>query len=442
MRLRDLAQRELRIVFGARVTWFALAAATLLVGHSFVLAVDLYSAASRSALGFGLMRREMDPLSGIVRPLLGGLHLSATMLVPVIASRGLAIEHERRTYGALCLAAGSTTAVIAVKTACALLAAFSLMSPVVVLLGVYVALGGVLDAPETAVALGGHLLHLAAITGVALAAAAVTRSVARAATVAVLVSLASWAVDAGEGFAALAWVGRLDWASVSRQLEPFEHGIVPVGAVTWFVALGGTGYALAFLAGRIEPARRGLGRALGVVGVGALALGWTSGWHRGCDWSEQRRASLPPNVVDALRQVPGAIRLDVYLDRDDGRRAQLERDTLAKLLLARPDLEVSAPLDGRSAPREGDRNDGYGRIVVHAGSGVRETRSTSRREVSTLIFEAAGRLVPDWTQPVYSGYPFVIEGRGRAGAGLVAYLLLPGLVLAVGGSAVRIRRRP
>ena len=39
-------RRELAIAFGARVTWVAAAVAALVVGHGFVLAIDLYSAAS------------------------------------------------------------------------------------------------------------------------------------------------------------------------------------------------------------------------------------------------------------------------------------------------------------------------------------------------------------------------------------------------------------
>jgi len=96
MRLLDLLKREQRIAFGARATWFVLATSVLLASHSFVLAIDLYSAESRSALGYNLMRREMDPLLGVVRPMLGALQLAGALLVPVIAARGLL--HRARTH--------------------------------------------------------------------------------------------------------------------------------------------------------------------------------------------------------------------------------------------------------------------------------------------------------------------------------------------------------
>src|SRR5688572_21242966 len=56
-----MLRRELGVVLGARATWAVAALAALLVGHGFVLALDLYAATSRSALNAALMRRELDP---------------------------------------------------------------------------------------------------------------------------------------------------------------------------------------------------------------------------------------------------------------------------------------------------------------------------------------------------------------------------------------------
>src|SRR5262249_9415672 len=108
MRCPWLLRRELALVFGARVTWGVVAISALLVGHGFVLALDLYTAASRSAVNHILMEREMDPLLGMVRPTLGSLYVGAALLLPVTAARGLAVEKERQSYGALAIRAGGT----------------------------------------------------------------------------------------------------------------------------------------------------------------------------------------------------------------------------------------------------------------------------------------------------------------------------------------------
>src|SRR5262245_61329705 len=61
---RDMLARELAIVLRARVTWLQAALAALLVGHGFVLAIDLYSAGSRSRLAERLSACALDALPG------------------------------------------------------------------------------------------------------------------------------------------------------------------------------------------------------------------------------------------------------------------------------------------------------------------------------------------------------------------------------------------
>src|SRR5207247_1597540 len=112
--------------------------------------------------------------------------------------------------------------------------------------------------------------------------------------------------------------------------------------------------------------------------------------------------------------------------------------------LARPDLEVRMPTDEQADATEAGRDEGYGRVVVHAGGGTRETRSTSRREIVSLIFEAAGYQLPDWSPPEYPGYPLVVavgrrRARGRPGGGARRH----GRRLRVAaGDTVREPRRP
>ena len=116
--------------------------------------------------------------------------------------------------------------------------------------------------------------------------------------------------------------------------------------------------------------------------------------------------------------------------RDDARRAQLEQDVVLRLELVRPDLVVRFPLDG-AASSAGVRGGDYGRILVQVGDRAVETFSTSRRELITLLFEAAQRPMPAWEYPPYAGHPQVLGGGARSAVAVVVYLLIPLLLGAV-----------
>jgi len=411
----------------------------LLVGHGFVLATDLYSASSRSALSSLLQTREMDPLAGVVRPTLGGVDFVLSLLGPVLAARTLSIEKERRTYGALCLAVGSSWRVILQKTFASALAMATLLAAPLLLFGLFRGFGGHVDPIETAVALTGVLLHLTLVTAMAVAAAAWTRTFAQAVTLGILASVTSWAIDAADGFAALAWLGGASAWSIEQRLLPFQRGIIALGSVCWLVLGTVIALGIAIVGGSFARTRQKLLASAIILGVFVPTLGAVGTIRRGFDWSEERRASLPPGAVLALRAIPEPIAIDVFLDRDDSRRRQVESDALAKLVLARPDLTIRTPLDENSNVAEAGRSSQYGRLVVHVGSAVRETRSTSRRELTTLILEAAGRPLPDWRQLTYPGFPFVIDGARRRWLGWFAYICVP-LGLAVLGFTLTRRR--
>ena len=426
-------RRELALTLRAPVTWAVAALSAFLIGHGFVLAVDLYSASSRSALLSQLQMREMDPLAGIVRPTLGGLDLAISVLVPLIAVRALAVEKERRTFGALCLQTGSAQRVV-VKKFLASLAATAPMLACPALLGVaFIASGGKLDVIESGVALLGEGLHLLLIVAIGTLAAAWTRTLAQAATLALVLSLSAWAIDASDGFAALAWLGGASSWSVERQLAPFQRGVLSLGSLAWLLiaVTGSLGLAFVGVQFRVSRRRRGLLGATICIAV-ALILSHATGWRRAHDWSEARRQSLPPAAVAGLRALHQPIAIELYLDRDDSRRKQVESDVLAKLLLARPEIAIRTPLDEDRTRAEAQRDDAYGRIIVRVGSRSRETRSTSRREIVTLLFEAASLELPNWGQPLYPGYPAVIAGRNRALLLIFAYAALPLSLLALG----------
>jgi hypothetical protein len=423
--VRPLLRREFGILLGAPATWLIMALAALLVGHGFILALDLFAAASRSAQGQQLMRRELDPLLGIVRPTLGGLQLAGALLLPVVAARPLSMEKERKSYGALALRVGSTERVIVAKLIAAWMGAGLFLFAPVLLLCALVLAGGHLWLAEVVVALVGYALFLGLVATVSVAAAAATRSFAQAAVLGMLVSLTSWAIESSEGFSALAWLSRFGMLSVGSQLARFEHGVLTFGALGWLLCGICAAAGLALLQGRLERTPRGAWLSLAVVALALPCAAVLGAWQRAADLTEAKRMSLPPEAAAALRAHAEPLRLTIWLERDDARRTQLERDVIAKLRLARPDLETETPLDDPARATGPQHGDAYGWIEIRAGASVRRTRSASRKEVTTLVFEVLGVPLPAWSQSSYPGYPWIPKPAQRVALLAFAYAVLP-----------------
>jgi ABC-type transport system involved in multi-copper enzyme maturation permease subunit len=440
--MRPVLRRELALVLRARVTWLQAGLAALLIGHGFVLALDLFSAGSRSAQAGTLMAREFDPLLGIVRPCLGGLYVALSLFAPLLAARCLAIEKDRQTLHTLTLETGSVLRLVLRKWVASLVGVVLPWGATVGLLALWGALRGHLAGAETAIALSGYALYAAFAASIGLAAAAFARNFAQAATAALVAIAATLAIDAADGFSALAWLGGAAAWSPTTYLRPFEEGTLALGAAGWFAGATAGLLGLAYVGCRFDLHGRRRSAAILAAGL-ALVLAASLGRRLPGAWdlTELARHSLPPAAARELRALPGTLEIVANLDREDSRRRQLESETLAKLRLARPDLRLRWPPDERRAPGAVEQDAAYGRLTIRLGNKSVETTSTSRREIVTLIFGLAGRPLPDWTQPEYPGYPLVVEGNARTFAMIVAYGALPTLFLIIGTAIIRTRRR-
>ena len=435
-------RRELAIALRAPAPWLAVALASLVVGHGFVLAIDLYTAASRSVTAGALMARELDPLLGVLRPTFGSTAFCLTLLGPLVGARVLAVEVERHTLQARLLAVGSPGRILAAKILAAWIALALFVVPVVFTMVLWWGSGGHLGAAEAITLLLGGLWHALLLACLSTAAAAWTRGVAQAATLALAASLSAWVLDAAGEFAAINWLVPLGRLSSTPRLSPFEQGLVLPGAIAWLACacVGATALAYVGLRRDFRPARRLLaGAAIAVATV--LGLLASDGLRGGWDTSDARRWSFPPELQRALQDLPGPIELDVYLDREDSRRVQLERDVLRRLELCRPDAEIRFPIDEAVDPLLAVRDEDYGKLEIRVGGGATQTWSTSRKEVVERIFEAAGQKLGAWEYSSYPGYPRVVEGAERAMLGWLAYLALPLCCAAVGLWTMRRGRR-
>ncbi len=437
-----MLRRELAIVLCARGTWLIAALAALLIGHSFVLAIDLFAAGSRSVQSGGLMSREFDPLLGIARPTLGGLYLSLSLLAPLVAARSIAVEQERRSLRVLLLQTAMPVRLLVAKYLAACAGVSLLLLPVLLCLGMWRVSGGHLFTLETAVALLGHVLYLLLLTAVGCAAATWTSSVAQATALTLLAVLGSWGIDAAEGFSALSWLSAAADFSLTPHLQPFERGIFSLRDAAWFLSLtlGALALALTGLRFDVRTGKRVLSTLLIVI-VTALLLRGTTKLSAAYDCTEERRNSLPKDTEHALQQMGGTLSLAVSLDREDARRRLIDSDVISPLRLARPDLRVKYPLDDGSDRVGSTHNETYGQVTLCIDSQCKDSYSTQRRELVTLLFEIAGQRMPQWLSTSYRGYPFVVEGTARAVILFLSYGFFPVLLGCAGLVLTRRRRR-
>jgi len=437
-----MLRREFQIVLGAKATWLIAALAGLFVGHSFVLAVDLFSAGSRSVQSGGLMAREFDPLLGIVRPTLGGVYVSLSLLAPLVAVRSISVEKERRSLRVLLLQTAAPMRLLLCKYLASCAGVALLFLPVLGCLGMWRATAGHLDATETAVALLGYGFYLFFLCAIGCAAATWTKTLAQAAALTLLCVLFSFGIDAAEGFAALSW---LSWAtdfSLTPHVVPFERGLLFAQDCAWFLCLSLGALAIAALGVRFDwpPWKRALG-VLGALLFTALLLRGSASLSVGYDGTQERRNSLQADIERALQGLGEVVSVAVFFDKEDARRSLLVTDVLTPLRLARKDVRVSFPLDEGHGGIGAAHDEQYGKVRVCVGARCKDSYSTQRKEVMTVLFECAGRGLPAWRSTNYHGYPHVVEGRTRNVVLGVSYVGFPGLLGGAGMLLTRKRRR-
>ncbi len=91
---RVLLMQEIRALLVSPALWGMLIILSLLVGHSFIQAVELFSQASRTALPYPELAGGMNPLEGIFVPTFGAYYLVETLLLPFVIIR---LTHNKET---------------------------------------------------------------------------------------------------------------------------------------------------------------------------------------------------------------------------------------------------------------------------------------------------------------------------------------------------------
>ena len=298
----------------------------------------------------------------------------------------------------------------------AVLAAWVMVSiPALSALAIWATLGGHLAASETLNLLFGHLLYGLLVGAVALFAATISESSATAAI-----------LCAGRDHRLLgALISPLPAIQACRpgSLSLADADSAPVRAGT-SVRWTGAGYRWCDLRLSAAPRERlaaspashwrtKLMRSLACVLATAAALTLATQIGLSVDVTQDRRNSFP--VADqrllAALKLPLVVR--VNLVPEDPRYLDLQRNVLAKLDRAMPNVSIVVAQSGRN-PAGNSGDSAYGEIEYAYGGRSDVSRSTSPREILPLLYALAGvQPPPPGPGDEYPGYPLIARADAR-----------------------------
>ncbi len=401
--------QEIRGLLLSPALWIMLIIVSLLVGYSFLQAVNLFSQASRTALSFPEMASGMNPLEGIFVPTFGAYYLSQTLLLPFVAIRLIGLDKQNGALKLLLQLPLSPLTLCALKvTAMGLVWLISLL-PAASALMVWHNLGGYIYPPEITILIVGHGLYSLTVITIAMFSATISDSLPTAAMFCLAVTLGSWVLD----FAASSQnglLGALGSLSLTGMLRQFENGLLSTNSVISFLSLALLFFLLTAI--WLHPGQRlflKTGKSFAAMILLGIVVSTTALAPQYMDLTENQRHSFNPADSRALQKLNEPLTITIHLDPQDSRLLDLEQDVLAKLRRSVPKLHVKYVQVKSADLFAASEDDNYGLIQYEYSGQHDQSYSNSQNEILPIIYNLSGlQVVPD---PVstYRGHPLVAE---------------------------------
>ncbi|RTZ98192.1 MAG: ABC transporter permease [Deltaproteobacteria bacterium] len=422
--------QEVRGLLMSPALWTMLIVVSLLVGYSFLQAVDLFSRASRTALSYAELARGMNPQAGIFVPTFGAYYLSQTLLLPFVAIRLIGLDKQSGVLKLLLQLRLSTFSLCILKIMAMGLVWGVSMIPAAMALFFWHRLGGHIFVPELAVLLAGHALYSLIVITIAMFAATISDSLPTAAMLCLAATLGSWVLDfAASGHGGI--LGTLGQVSLTGMLRQFENGLLSTGYIAAFLALAILFFMLTVIwlhPGRRRSAKIGKSLAvIGLLGAGAV-MAMLSPIYT--DVTENQRHSFNPATTRALRQLSRTLTITIHLNPQDSRLLDMEQGVLARLRRSVQKLNIQYSPSSSTGLFQPAESDQYGLIQYEYGGKKDQSYSNSENEILSIIYHLAGMTVVPDPVPVYKGYPLVADASGSR---WWFYLYLPLIFLSIGG---------
>jgi ABC-2 type transport system permease protein len=400
--------KELREIFSGRALWIMVLLVCPLTGYGFFQAVSLYGEASIAGQQSPALASSLSPFDGVIVPTFGSLYVAVTLLFPFVAIRVLSHEKETGGLRLLLQLPYNSSRLIAAKAAAVFFALLFVSIPAASAIGVWRLLGGHVFPPEILNLVFGHLLYGALVGAVALFAASISESAATAAIITLAFTIGSWVLD----FTVAGRPGLLDWVarlSLTQTLRVFEQGLLSIGVILGMLI---TASCFAALSGVwLNPGvrtRSKLARSVACVLATAITLGIASQLRLSIDVTEDQRNSFPPADRRLLGTLTAPLAITVHLAPEDPRYADLQRNVLAKLERAMPNVTIRFAGGRRESSQAGDEH--YGEVEYTYSGRSDTSRSTSHREILPLLYGLADVQPPAPIQGGdFPGYPLIAD---------------------------------
>ncbi len=414
--------QEVRSLLLSPALWIMLIIVSLLVGYSFIQAVDLFSRASQTALAYPELASGMSTLDGIFVPTFGAYYLTQTLLLPFIAIRIIGLDKQDGALKLLLQLPLSPLLLCCLKISAMGFVWLASLLPAALAFAIWHNLGGHIFWPEIAVLLTGHGLYSLTVITVAMFAAAVSDALPTAAMFCLTITLGSWVLEfAATGHSGM--MGALANISLTGMLRQFENGLLSTTYAVSFLSIASLFFLLTVIwlqPGR--PLRTKTGKSIACIVVLAL-FGWGAmSAPQFIDITENQRHSFNPADTRALQQLSKPLIITIHLDPQDSRLLDLEHDFLAKLRRSVPKLVIQYVQSGSTGLFSTSGSDNYGIIEYEYDGKHDKSFSNSQNEILPIIYSMAGVQVTPATVPTYSGYPLVADASGSK---WWFYLVLP-----------------
>jgi ABC-2 type transport system permease protein len=235
-----VARNEWRRLFMTPLAWVLLAAVLAILAYFFLVSLGAFLTLMPKIAGIADAPGVTDL---VVLPIFRGVASLLLIIVPLLGMRAIAADRQNGSL-VLLLAAGIGDARIVLGKYFGLLGFIVIFIILAALMPLSLDIGTSLDIGRIATAIAGLILFAAALIGIAVAASAATSSPALAASIALVVNMLLWMLDAGARYEGVGSTF-INYLALPTHLEPFLHGIASTVDIVYFVLIATVALALA-----------------------------------------------------------------------------------------------------------------------------------------------------------------------------------------------------